>query len=354
MSEAAPAVIETDALIVGAGPVGLFQVFELGLQDLRAQVVDSLPRAGGQCVELYADKPIYDIPAVAVCTGRELVDRLLEQIAPFRAGFHLGQEVRTVARREDGRFDVETSAGTRFVAGVVVIAAGVGSFQPKRLRIEGLERFEGSQVFYRVDDAAAFAGKQLVITGGGDSALDWALHFAQDGAAGVTLVHRRDQFSAVPATVAKVEALRHAGRLRFLAGQVSGFDERDGALAAVKITGSDGAEQSLPADSLLVFHGLTPRLGPIADWGLALERRQLAVDTASFRTSVPGIFAVGDVVTYPGKRKLIVSGFHEAALAAFGAAAHLQPDQPALLQYTTTSPKLHRLLGVDTPPQQPE
>ncbi len=344
--------IDTDALIVGAGPVGLFQVFELGLLEIKAHVVDTLATPGGQCIELYPDKPIYDIPAVPVCTGRELTERLLEQIKPFGATFHLGQEVTVVRREADGRFHVETSTGTRFRARTVFIAGGVGSFQPRLLKVEGLAAHEGTQVHYRVRDPAEFAGRHLVIVGGGDSALDWALHFAQDGphrAESVILVHRRDGFQAAPASVARMRALCDAMQMQFIVGQVTGLEEADGRLTAVKVTGSDAVTRVVPLDALLVFFGLSPKLGPIADWGLALERRQLVVDTEKFETSEPGIFAVGDVNTYPGKKKLILSGFHEAALAAFGAAPYVFPDRRVQLQYTTASPKLHKLLGVESP-----
>ncbi|MCM2253774.1 MAG: NAD(P)/FAD-dependent oxidoreductase [Ramlibacter sp.] len=344
--------IETDALIVGAGPVGLFQVFELGLLEIKAHVIDSLACPGGQCVELYPDKPIYDIPAVPVCTGRELTDRLLRQIEPFGATFHFGQEVTAVQRRDDGRFDVETSKGTRFLSKTVFIAAGVGAFQPRTLNLDGLEKFEGTQLHYRVQDPADFAAKQLVIVGGGDSALEWSLHFAAEGpqrAGSVTLVHRRDGFNAAAATVAKMRQRCAAGEMQFLVGQLTGYEEKDGRLAGVKVTGADDVTRELPLDALLVFLGLSPKLGPIAGWGLDMERKQLKVDTESFATSTPGIFAVGDINTYPGKKKLILSGFHECALAAFGAAPFIFPDRKVLLQYTTTSPKLHKLLGVQTP-----
>jgi len=344
--------IETDALIVGAGPVGLFQVFELGLLEIKAQVVDSLAYPGGQCIELYPDKPIYDIPAVPVCTGKELTDNLLKQIEPFNAGFHFGQEVSVVERLDDGRFFVQTSKDRRFIARTIFVAGGVGSFQPRLLKVEGLERFDGTQLFYRVRNPAQFTGKNLVIVGGGDSALDWALNFAQDGphkAASVILVHRRDGFKAAPASVAKMKELCEAYEMQFMIGQVTGFDEADGRLTAVKVTGGDAVTRVVPLDMLLVFFGLSPKLGPIADWGLDIERKQVVVDTEKFATNVPGIFAVGDINTYPGKKKLILSGFHEAALAAFAAAPIIFPDKRIHLQYTTTSPKLHKVLGVETP-----
>ena len=349
-SPAAP--IETDALIVGAGPVGLFQVFELGLLEIKAHVLDSLGYPGGQCIELYPDKPIYDIPAVPVCTGKELTDNLLKQIEPFEPTFHFGHEVSVVRKRDDGRFDVETSRGLRFVTKTIFIAAGVGSFQPRTLKVEGLDRFDGTQLHYRVRNPAEFAGKNLVIVGGGDSALDWALNFVQEGphkAESVILVHRRDGFRAAPASVARMRTLCDELEMQFMVGQVTGFEEAEGRLSSLKVTGGDGVTRVVPLDMLLVFFGLSPKLGPIADWGLALERKQIVVDTEKFETSVPGIFAVGDINTYPGKKKLILSGFHEAALAAFAAAPYVFPEKRVLLQYTTTSPKLHKVLGVETP-----
>ena len=344
--------IETDAVIVGAGPVGLFQVFELGLLEIKTHVIDSLAYPGGQCIELYPDKPIYDIPAVPVCTGRELTASLLKQIEPFGATFHFGQEVSTVRQEADGRFFLETSKGTRFLARTVFIAAGVGAFQPRKLAVEGLERFEGTQVHYSVKNPQDFAGKDIVLVGGGDSALDRALHFAQPGpqrARSLTLLHRRDGFQAAPASVARMRALCAENAMAFAVGQITGLEERDGRLTGVSVTGSDASVRTLPLDVLLVFFGLSPKLGPIADWGLAIERRQLQVDTETFSTSTPGIFAVGDINTYPGKKKLILSGFHECALAAFGAAPFIFPDRKVQLQYTTTSRMLQKVLGVETP-----
>ena len=344
--------IETDAVIVGAGPVGLFQVFELGLLEIKAHVIDSLAYPGGQPVELYPDKPIYDIPAIPVCTGQELTDSLLKQIEPFGATFHLGQEVVAVDKQADGRFFVQTSKGTRFLTKTIFIAAGVGAFQPRLLKVEGLDQFDGSQLFYRVKNPADFAGKNLVIVGGGDSALDWALNFAGDGpnkAESVILIHRRDGFKAAPASVAKMKELCDAYEMQFIVGQITGLDAKDGQLVGVKVTGADGVTRVVPLDVLLVFFGLSPKLGPIAEWGLQIERKQLVVDTEKFSTSIPGIFAVGDINTYPGKKKLILSGFHECALAAFGAMPIISPDKKVFLQYTTTSPKLHKVLGVESP-----
>jgi thioredoxin reductase (NADPH) len=347
-ASAAKGVIETDAVIVGAGPVGLFQVFELGLLEIKAHVIDSLPAVGGQCVELYPDKPIYDIPAVPVCTGQELTDNLLKQIEPFGATFHLNQEVTIVERREDGRFNLETSTGTRFITKTIFIAAGVGSFQPRTIKVDGIEKFDGTQLAYRVKNPSQYEGKNLVICGGGDSALDWALNFVGK-AESVVLVHRREEFRAAPASVAKMKELCDNYEMQFLVGQVTGFEEKDDKLGEIKVTGADGVTRRLPLDNLLVFFGLSPKLGPIAEWGLDIERKQLKVGTETFETNVPGIFAVGDINTYPGKKKLILSGFHEAALAAFGAAPYIFPEKKIHMQYTTTSPKLHKILGVETP-----
>lgn len=348
-NSAAPDVIEADAVIIGAGPVGLFQVFELGLLEIKAHVIDSLSVVGGQCVELYPDKPIYDIPAVPVCTGQELTDNLLKQIEPFEPTFHLNQEVTLVQRRADGRFDLETSMGTKFITKTIFIAAGVGSFQPRTLKVEGIEAFEGSQVFYRVKDPSRFEGRNLVICGGGDSAIDWALALAGK-AESVIVLHRRDDFRAAPASVAKMKEMCDNYEMQLIIGQVTGIETKDDKLAEIKVTGADGVTRRLPLDDLLVFFGLSPKLGPIADWGLEIERKQLkVVDTEKFETNVPGIFAVGDINTYPGKKKLILSGFHEAALAAFGAAPYIFPDKKIHMQYTTTSPKLHKILGVESP-----
>jgi thioredoxin reductase (NADPH) len=340
--------IETDAVIVGAGPVGLFQVFELGLLEIKAHVVDSLGAVGGQCIELYPDKPIYDIPAVPVCTGKELTDSLLKQIEPFGAQFHLGQEVSVLEKQPDGRFYLETIKGTGFLTKVVIIAAGVGSFQPRTLKVPGIEAFLGAQLHYRVRDPVQFHGKNLVIAGGGDSALDWALDFVGK-AESVVLVHRRDGFRAAPASVARMKDLCEKMDMQFLVGQISGFEEDNGRMTDVRVTSLDGLTRRVPLDALLVFFGLSPKLGPIADWGLDLERKQVLVDTEKFETNVPGIFAVGDINLYPGKKKLILSGFHEAALAAFGATRYVFPERKVHLQYTTTSPKLHKILGVESP-----
>jgi thioredoxin reductase (NADPH) len=337
--------IQSEVVIVGAGPCGLFQVFELGLLGISAHVVDSLAHPGGQCAELYPDKPIYDIPALPVCGAQELVERLMQQIKPFKPQFHLGQEVVRFSRREDGRFSIGTAAGTRLDTGAVVIAGGVGSFQARRIGIEGAEPFEGNGILYRVKDVGAIEGKRLVIFGGGDSALDWTLELTPR-ARSLTLVHRRAEFRAAPASVARMKELVAAGRMRCFEALPHSLISVDGTLRGVNIKAPDGAVHALEADQLLVFFGLHPKLGPIAEWGLELEKKALKVDTEKFQTSLPGVFAVGDINTYPGKKKLILSGFHEAALAAFAIQHHLYPQKRQFLQYTTTSPIMHQRLGV--------
>jgi thioredoxin reductase (NADPH) len=337
--------ITTEVVIIGAGPCGLFQVFELGLLGIKAHLVDSLQHPGGQCAELYPEKPIYDIPALPVCGAQELVDRLMKQIEPFHPTFHLGQEVIEFARQENGRFLVRTMAGTTFDAGTVVIAAGVGSFQPRRIGIDGSEAFEGSSLHYRVKNSSHFHGKHLVIFGGGDSALDWTLELLPK-ASSLTLVHRRPEYRAAPASVAKMQEHVAAGRMRVFEALPQSFNVDNGQLRGVNVKARDGAMHALQADQLLVFFGLHPKLGAIAEWGLELEKKALKVDTEKFQTSLPGVFAVGDINTYPGKKKLILSGFHEAALAAFAIQHHLYPQKKQFLQYTTTSPIMHQRLGV--------
>jgi thioredoxin reductase (NADPH) len=345
LSESGVTPIECEVVIVGAGPCGLFQIFELGLLGIPAHIVDSLAHPGGQCTELYPDKPIYDIPALPVCGAQELIDRLMQQIKPFNAQFHLGQEVAEVRNENEKLFFVRTAAGTTFHTRAIVIAGGVGSFQPKRLGVEGGERYEGRQIHYRVKNAAEFHGKDLVIFGGGDSALDWTLDLCGK-ARSLTLVHRRAEFRAAPASVARMREQVAAGRMRYIEGTASQLVLVDGALRGVEVHGTDGAMQRLDAEHLLAFFGLHPKLGPIAEWGLDLDKRNIRVDTAKFETSTPGIFAIGDISSYPGKKKLILSGFHEAALAAFAIQHHIYPEKKQHLQYTTTSPIMQRRLGV--------
>ena len=343
--------IETDALVIGAGPVGLFQAFELGLLGISSHIVDALPYAGGQCIELYPDKPIYDIPGTLATTGRQLVASLLEQLKPFKPAFHLSQQVNALARQADGRFLVTTSANPSsanqsFLTKTIFIAAGVGAFQPKKLTVHGLDIFAGTQLFYHLATEDDFAGKQVTIVGSEDTAVDAALQLASLNSVQVTLLHRRDVFNADPAKLETMRSLIAAGQLQLRIGQIAGFDEQQGKLTALQITDVDGKTAPLPVDTVLVLQGLSPKLGPVAEWGLDIERKQLKVDTEKFETSESGIFAVGDINTYPGKKKLILCGFHEASLASFAAAALVFPDTPTLLQYTTTSTLLHQRLGV--------
>jgi len=345
--------IETDALIVGAGPVGLFQVFQLGLLEVKVHVIDALPYAGGQCAELYPDKPIYDIPAVPVCTGQELTSKLLEQIAALGATFHYGQQVSALQKQVDGRFLVSTSRGSTFLAKTIFIAAGVGAFLPRTLKLPALEALQGSQLTYRIAQASDYTNKDLVVVGGDDATLEAALFLCSahpDGnlhkAKSVTLVHRRNVLQAAPATESKVRSLCATQHMRFIVGQITSHSEEHGQFTGVRVEGVDGAEQWVPANALLVMLGLSPKLGPVAQWGLAMDRKQLQVNTETFSTSEPGIFAVGDVNTYPGKKKLIVCGFHECVLAAYGAMPIIFPDKKVQLEYTTSSARVHRLLGV--------
>jgi thioredoxin reductase (NADPH) len=331
---------ETDAVVVGAGPVGLFQVFQLGLQEIACHVVEALPYAGGQCAELYADKPIYDIPTVKVCTGRELTDRLLEQVEPFRPAFHFGEVVAAIQRQPDGRLLVSTSTGRQLLSRTLLIAAGIGAFLPRKLKVAGAEAAEGKQLLYRLPPLEAMSGKHIVVAGDEDPALQAAIDLV-GVAASVTLLHRRDSFRAEESTVARMRQLCGEGSMKLVIGQPTLL--RDGVL---DVADPEARTHALPLDVLLALLGLSPKLGPIADWGLDLERKQVKVDTESFATSEPGVFAIGDINTYPGKRKLIACGFHECVLAAFGAAAIVFPDRKIQLQYTTTSPRLHELLGV--------
>jgi thioredoxin reductase (NADPH) len=344
-SGAVDGAIQADAVIVGAGPCGLFQIFELGLLGIHAHIIDSLKHPGGQCSELYPEKPIYDIPALPVCGAQELVDRLLQQAKPFNAQFHMGEEVTELQVLPDHTFLLATSRDTRFHARTVIIAGGLGSFQPRRIGLEGSEAFEGKHIHYKVKSAGDFTGKNLVIFGGGDSALDWTLEFVGK-ARSVTLVHRRPEFRAQPASVSKMRDLVAHGSMRYVEGVAHSLLKEGEAFRGVRVKSLDGQFHDVHGDQALVFFGLHPKLGPIAQWGLGIDKRAIHVDTEKFQTNIPGVFAVGDINTYPGKKKLILSGFHEAALAAFAVAHHLNPAKKVPLQYTTTSPIMHKRLGV--------
>jgi thioredoxin reductase (NADPH) len=343
-------VIKTDVLIIGAGPVGLFAIFELGLLDMRAHVLDILPKIGGQCAELYPEKPIYDIPGFPVISGQELVDNLMAQAKPFAPQFHLNQMVTTLTPIESG-FRVTTDADTTFEAKVVFIAAGGGSFQPKKPPLPSIESYEDQGqsgtargVLYAVRKIERLRGQRVLIVGGGDSALDWTLALA-DVASKVTLLHRRDAFRAAPDSVRKMRELVEAGRVDLKFGQVTSL-HGEAALESVTIADNAGSTEVFACDVLLPFFGLTMKLGPIADWGLGLNENLIPVRTDTFETSTPGLFAIGDINTYGGKLKLILSGFHEAALAAHAAHRIVYPEKKLLFQYTTSSTSLQKKLGV--------
>ena len=337
-------IIKTDAVIIGAGPVGIFAVFELGLVDIKCHVIDILDRAGGQCTELYPEKPIYDIPGLAIVTGQELTDKLMDQIRPFGAEFHFNQRVETLERL-DGGFRVATDAGTTIEAKVVVIAAGGGSFTPKRPPLPGIEQYENKSVFYSVRKMDNFRGRDVLIVGGGNSALDWTLNL-QPVAKSITLLHRRAEFRAAPASVQKMLTLVESGDIHFKLGQVTELHGTDGMLSSVTVKCADGATFEQPTEIMMPFFGLTMKLGPLADWGLQLDENLIPVDTEKFETSEKRIFAVGDINTYPGKLKLILSGFHEAALMAQQAHKYVYPDKKLIFQYTTSSSSLQKKLGV--------
>jgi thioredoxin reductase (NADPH) len=339
-------VIHTDVVIVGAGPCGLFQVFELGLLGLKCEIVDSIRQPGGQCTELYPDKPIYDIPAIPMCTGEELTENLMKQIEPFECGMHLGEEVTVVRKNDDDSFHVETAAGSQFQAKAVVIAGGVGSFQARPIRLPDIDDYVGNSVHYSVRNPQQFAGKKLVILGGGDSALDWVVELAGI-AERITLVHRRDEYRAVEATVSKMRQLVSDGKMDVIeSAKATEIRGENGQVTSLIVKPKEGEVTEVECDQVLVFFGLAPKLGPIAEWGLDINRKTINVDTEKFETSEPGIYAVGDINFYPGKKKLILCGFHEAALAAFAIKQRIEPDKKVHVQYTTTSPIMHERLGI--------
>ncbi len=337
--------IETDVVIVGAGPVGLFAVFELGLLDIKAHLIDILDRPGGQCAELYPEKPIYDIPGYPLVTGQGLVDKLMEQIRPFGPTFHFSQMVESLERLPDGRFGLTTDAGSTFRCKAVVIAAGGGSFQPKRPPVPGIEQYEGGSVFYAVRRMDDYRGHDILIVGGGDSALDWTLNL-QPLAKSLTLLHRRDEFRAAPHSVDQMRELVASGKMNLVLGQVTGLKGDGNKVAAATVKGNDNVVFDLPVTRILPFFGLTMKLGPVANWGINLNENLIPTDTARFETSEPGIFAIGDINTYPGKVKLILCGFHEAALMSQAAAKVVHPDKRIVFQYTTSSSSLQKKLGV--------
>lgn len=341
--------IETDVVIVGAGPSALFTVFELGLLDIRCHLIDILPRAGGQCSELYPEKPIYDIPGHPMVTGAGLVDNLLAQIEPFRPTFHFDQlvtELETLGTAEAPKFRVKTDAGTTFTCKAVIVAAGGGSFQPKKPPIDGIEAYEDKSVFYAVRKMEAFRDKNVMIVGGGDSALDWVLNL-QPIAKSMTLLHRRDDFRAAPHSVEQMRELVSSKKMELKIGQVTSLEGADGQLTGAVVKGNDNASFTVKCDTILPFFGLTMKLGPVANWGVKLDNNLIPVNTENFETNIPGVFAIGDINTYPGKLKLILSGFHEGALMAQRAHRYVYPDKRLVFQYTTSSSSLQKKLGVN-------
>ena len=336
---------KTDVVIIGAGPTGLFAVFELGLNDMKCHLIDILDRPGGQCAELYPEKPIYDIPAIPMCTGQQLTDRLMEQIKPFNPVFHLSQMADKIEKQEDGSWNVTTDRGNIINCKVVAIAAGGGSFVPKKPPIKGLEAYEGQSLFYSVKKMDAFRGKRVVIAGGGDSALDWVVNL-QPIVKELTLVHRRDEFRAAPDTVAKMRALVAEKKMTLRIAQLMSLKGQGGQIEGLLLKDETG-EVEYGCDTLLAFYGLTMKLGPVANFGIEFQSELIPVNTANFETNVPGVFAIGDINTYPGKMKLILSGFHEAALMAKKAFEYVYPGRKYRFQYTTSSSDLQHKLGVE-------
>ncbi len=337
--------IKTDVVIIGAGPVGIFAVFELGLLGLQAHLVDILDKPGGQCAELYPEKPIYDIPGLPSVSGQALTDQLMEQAKPFNPVYHLGEMATGVEKLENGHWRLTTDMGKVFEAPAIVIAAGGGSFQPKKPPIKNIEQFENTSVFYAVRKMAQFEGKRLLIAGGGDSALDWTLNL-HPLAKSSALVHRRDDFRAAPDSVEKMRALVSQDKMQLHIAQITDLHGHNGQLEAVTMKSKDKGEFQVECDTLLAFYGLTMKLGPVGEFGIALEDNLIPVDTEKFETSEKGIFAIGDINVYPGKLKLILSGFHEAALMAQQAFRYCRPDSKLVFRYTTSSTDLHQKLGV--------
>ena len=335
-------IFKTDVIIIGAGPVGLFAVFELGLLNINCQLIDNLDKVGGQCAELYPEKPIYDIPSRPIVTGQELTDELIKQIKPFKPQFHLNQQVDKITKTGFG-WIIETSSGTKVEAKCIVIAAGAGSFVPRKPPIENIEKFENKSVFYAIRDKSQFKGKDLLIAGGGDSALDWTNELSKN--CNVTLIHRRKEFRAAPDSVSKMQELEKIGKINFLKGQIKEIAETKDKKIILKYENEENKSQ-IEVDYLLPFFGLKMELGPIADWGLNLHENLIKVDTEKFETSTPSIFAIGDINWYPGKLKLILSGFHESALMAQEVFKYCFPDKKNIFRYTTSSKDLHKKLGV--------
>ena len=337
--------IKTDVVIIGAGPVGLFAVHQLGIIGLKSEVIDNLDKAGGQCIELYPDKPIYDIPGIPVCTGEELTKNLLEQIKPFKTNFHFNERVQEISN-ENNKWLVKTNKNKVFTSANIIIAGGVGSFEPRKLSLEEAEKHEGKNVFYSVSDKAKFKGKKISIFGGGDSALDWALELSKTS--NVTLIHRRDEFGGAPHTLNKIKKLEKAGKLTIKTKYQLVSIEGDKNIKSITIKNDERKTLKIETDYILSFFGLIMKLGPIAEWGLNMDKKNISVNTENFETNKKGIFAVGDICTYPGKQRLILSGFHEVALASVECFKRARPNEKYRFQFTTSSKEIQERLGVKT------
>ena len=335
--------IDTDVLVIGAGPAGLFCVHQLGIIGLKCEVVDNLDKIGGQCIELYPDKPIYDIPAISICSGEELTNNLINQIKPFKTNIHLNNRVEEV-RKEKNNWIVKTSKGKEFKVSSIIIAGGVGSFEPRKFSVKECEKFENKEIFYSVKDKNIFNKKTVSIFGGGDSALDWAIELSTNSK--VQLIHRRDEFRGAQASVDKIKELSKQGKVELLTQYQLNSIEGDKNIKSIKIKHEDGSIKSIETDYLLGFFGLIMKLGPILNWGLNLDKKHIPVNTKNFETNQQGIFAIGDICTYPGKLKLILSGFHEGALAARGCFKYAKPDETLRFEFSTTSKSVHSRLGV--------
>ena len=335
--------IDTDVLVIGAGPTGLFCVHQLGIIGLKCEVVDNLDKIGGQCIELYPDKPIYDIPAIPVCTGEELTNNLIKQIKPFKTKFHLSDRVEEVNKNKNN-WIVKTSKGKEFKSSSIIIAGGVGSFEPRKFPIKECEKFEGKQILYSIKDKNAFKNKTVSIFGGGDSALDWAIELSIDSK--VQIIHRRDEFRGAQASIDKVKELSKEGKIELLTKYQIKSVDGDNEIKSISVKHDDGTVKKIETNYVLGFFGLIMKLGPIVNWGLNLDKKHIPVDTEKFETNQQGIFAIGDICTYPGKLKLILSGFHEGALAARGCFKYARPDETLRFEFSTTSKSVHDRLGV--------
>ena len=335
--------IDTDVLVIGAGPVGLFCVHQLGIIGLKCEVVDNLDKKGGQCIELYPDKPIYDIPAIPVCTGEELTNNLIEQIKPFKTNFHLSDRVEEI-KKDKNSWYIKTSKGKEFKAPNIIIAGGVGSFEPRKFSVKECEKFEGKEILYSIKDKAIFKDKTVTIFGGGDSALDWAIELSNSS--NIKLVHRRDEFRGAESSINKVKQLEKKGKIEILTQYQLSSVEGENKINAINVKHEDGSIKTIETDYVLGFFGLIMKLGPIVNWGLNLDKKHIPVNTENFETNQKGIFAIGDISTYPGKLKLILSGFHEGALAARGCFKYARPDENLRFEFSTTSKSVHERLGV--------